>query len=59
MDEVLQQMETETVFCRRCGRKLKSQQAKDLGFGPTCYKIYLKQQAMGNRKKLFVVNKEG
>ena len=58
MQEILQQQDNETVFCRRCGRKLKSEQAKQLGFGPTCYKRYIKETTMSTRKKLFVVNKE-
>lgn len=25
-------------YCLRCGRKLKSEKAKQLGYGPHCYK---------------------
>lgn len=56
IEEALQQIQQdETVFCRRCGRKLKSEQAKQLGFGPTCYSRYIKETST-NRKKLFVVS---
>lgn len=57
LEEAMQQLQQdETVFCRRCGRKLKSEQARQLGFGPTCYSRYIKQTTMSSRKKLFVVN---
>jgi len=28
-----------TVFCKRCGRVLKSARSIKLGYGPTCYRI--------------------
>lgn len=28
----------EHLVCIRCGRKLKSAESKELGFGPVCYK---------------------
>lgn len=59
MDEVLQQQQQETVYCRRCGRKLKSEQAKELGFGPSCYKKHIAQTTKSNRKKLFVLEDGG
>ena len=36
-------------LCFRCGRKLKSEQSKLLGMGPTCYK---KWQNENNTKPL-------
>lgn len=53
-DEILQE-ETKRVFCRRCGRELKSKKAKQLGFGPSCYRKYMKEQSILNRKKLFTI----
>lgn len=35
----------EFEVCRRCGRKLKSKESKILGFGPNCYKKYLKDNS--------------
>lgn len=32
-------------ICKRCGRKLKSQESKILGYGPSCYKKYLKENS--------------
>lgn len=40
----------ETHICRRCGRKLKSPQAKERGMGEVCYKKWMQER--GN-KKLF------
>lgn len=36
--------------CIRCGRKLKNEESRELGFGPTCYK---KWQVESISKKLF------
>lgn len=59
IEEALQQVQAEdTVFCRRCGRKLKSELAKQLGFGPSCYKKYIAETTKSNRKRLFVVKQE-
>lgn len=44
---------TKRVFCKRCGRELKSAKAKELGFGTSCYKRYISEQQRQNRKKLF------
>jgi hypothetical protein len=30
--------------CKRCGRKLKKNDSKLLGYGPSCYKKVLKEQ---------------
>jgi len=31
-------MTKEYEFCLRCGRRLKNEEHKKLGYGPTCYK---------------------
>lgn len=36
--EIEVNMQKEYLVCIRCGRKLKSEESKQLGFGPTCYK---------------------
>ena len=63
IEEAIQQQKQDEalkrVFCRRCGRELKSKLAKELGFGPSCYKKYMKECNNSNRKKLFIINKEG
>ena len=43
----------QTHICRRCGRKLRSEEAKQRGMGPTCYKKWL---AEGSPKKLFRIS---
>lgn len=40
-------------ICRRCGRKLKSDESKALGFGPTCYKRFMEETKL---IPLFVMN---
>lgn len=50
--------ETKKVFCRRCGRVLKNKLAKELGFGPSCYRKYINEQNISTRKKLFTIDKE-
>lgn len=42
----------EHPVCIRCGRKLKTEESRELGFGPTCYK---KWQAESISKKIFDV----
>jgi len=32
------QLPQQFKYCKRCGRELKSDQSKLLGYGPTCYK---------------------
>lgn len=53
IQEVLQEQESKRVFCRRCGRELKTADTKELGFGKTCYKKYMAETKYGNRKRLF------
>lgn len=36
-------MEKEHLVCIRCGRKLKSAESRELGFGKTCYKKWQKE----------------
>lgn len=43
----------QTHICRRCGRKLRSEEAKQKGMGPVCYKKWM---AEDNHKKLFRVS---
>lgn len=31
--------------CARCNRQLKSEKSIELGYGPTCYRKHLKEQA--------------
>ena len=42
----------QTHICRRCGRKLRSPEAKQRGMGPVCYSKWLSQTG---RSKLFDV----
>lgn len=58
MEEVLAEQETKRVFCRRCGRELKSSKAKELGFGMSCFKKYMKECSYSSRKRLFSIEKE-
>lgn len=34
----------EVVFCNRCGRPLKSELSKKLGYGPSCYDMWKKER---------------
>lgn len=42
----------QTHICRRCGRKLRSEEAKQRGMGQVCYRKWM---AEDNHKKLFRV----
>ena len=42
-------VQEQTHICRRCGRKLRSDESKQRGMGDTCYR---KWQAEQNKKKL-------
>ena len=48
-----QQKDSKRVFCKRCGRELKNKAAKELGYGPTCYKKYLNENKHEGCKRLF------
>lgn len=41
--------------CLRCGRKLKSQASKELGFGKVCWEKYNSED---NYKKLFPIGED-
>ena len=43
-------MNKEVAYCKRCGRKLKSEEAKARGYGLICFK---KAQKEKSQKKLF------
>ena len=38
-------VDDEKVYCRRCGRLLIGSSSKELGFGPTCYRIWKKEHS--------------
>lgn len=42
----------QTHICRRCGRKLRSPEAKERGMGYVCYQKSMKER---ETKKLFVI----
>ena len=58
IEEATLVQESKRVFCRRCGRELKSRQAKELGFGITCYRKYMKECLRSTRKHLFNITQE-
>lgn len=35
----------EKVYCRRCGRLLLGENSRYLGFGPTCYRLWKKDNS--------------
>lgn len=37
-------MQDKIEICKRCGRKLKTVKSIKQGFGPVCWKKYLKEQ---------------
>lgn len=39
--------------CLRCGRKLRSDQSKLLGYGPSCYKKSQKEKSSVKKRRLF------
>lgn len=56
IEEAIQEQESKRVFCKRCGRELKSKKAKELGFGASCFRKYMKELTYNNRKRLFNIN---
>lgn len=40
----------EYEYCLRCGRKLKSKDAREIGYGPKCFK---KMKTDRERRRLF------
>lgn len=43
----------QTHICRRCGRKLRSEEAKQRGMGYVCYQKWMLEN---NKKKLFTIS---
>lgn len=43
----------QTHICRRCGRKLRSEEAKQKGMGPVCYQKWMSED---RHKKLFNIS---
>ena len=43
----------QTHICRRCGRKLRSEEAKQRGMGYVCFQKWMAEE---HRKKLFKVS---
>lgn len=43
----------QTHICRRCGRKLRSEEAKQRGMGTVCYRKWLSEN---KKKKLFTIS---
>lgn len=35
----------ETIFCNRCGKPLKSEMSKKIGYGPSCYRHWKKERS--------------
>lgn len=58
IEEAIAEQESKRVFCRRCGRELKSKQGKELGFGPSCYRKHMKETLRSTRKRLFPIKQE-
>ena len=50
------QMSDEKVLCRRCGRVLLDENSKQLGFGPTCYKVWKRERSQ--QIQLFTVEED-
>lgn len=54
---VLNNPEQERVYCKRCGKVLKDEYSRSIGYGPKCFQIYLRERNQhGNR--LFEVGEE-
>jgi hypothetical protein len=39
------QSSEDKILCRRCGRVLIGETSRQLGFGPTCYKVWKKERS--------------
>lgn len=44
-------VEDEVILCHRCGRVLKGERSKQLGYGPSCYIMWKKERSQ--QKQLF------
>lgn len=38
--------ENDKVFCKRCGRLLRGEKSRELGFGPSCYHAWKKERSL-------------
>jgi protein-arginine kinase activator protein McsA len=38
-------VEEEVILCHRCGRVLKGEKSKKLGYGPSCYATWKKERS--------------
>lgn len=47
----------ELVYCKRCGKVLKDEYSKSIGYGPKCFRIYLREKN-NNSNRLFEVGEE-
>lgn len=45
MSEIQLPNAQEIVYCRRCGRRLIGENSKKLGFGPSCFKQWKKENS--------------
>lgn len=41
------------THCLRCGKFLKSEKSKKLGYGPVCYRRHLKEEKNSRMRRLF------
>ena len=46
----------EKIFCNRCGKPLRSEESKKIGYGPSCYRIWKKERSQ--QKQLFDIGGE-
>jgi protein-arginine kinase activator protein McsA len=54
ISQALEETQKESKTCKRCGRKLKSEASKELGFGCVCYRKYMTENKL---KPLFIMQK--
>ena len=47
--------EEEVVLCHRCGRVLKGERSRKLGYGPSCYAMWQKERSQ--QIQLFDIDK--
>ena len=46
------------AVCMECGRKLRSQQSKEVGYGPVCYRKMFPEQFTGKTNKGIAIERE-
>lgn len=49
-DEIMEEKQSVVALCRRCGRKLKTDEAKERGMGIVCWK----KSQTENKPRLFI-----